>query len=307
MDKCWIEFSFLVPAGEIDLISDRLYELGCIGVNVEEKELDTFVVPGPEENLPEQFSVRAFFDDDETQDALVARLVTGLGALLPGLSMADFEIRQVFQEDWAEGWKQHFSALRFGPRLVVKPTWEEWDPQGSQVVVSLDPGMAFGTGSHETTRLCLQALADRFEQVPTTDTVLDVGTGSGILAIAAAALGATQVAGCEIDVEACRVARENVALNRVDNRITVTDRPLEALPGCYDLVIANILAEENVRLADQLVARLAPGAELILSGILKEKEAFVRNGFDAYGLDGPEVRYENDWCCIIYRRGEQDG
>jgi len=304
MDKCWIEFSFPVPARDIDLVSDRLYELGCIGVNVEEKELDTFIVPGPEENLPEQFCVRAFFDEEEA-DSLVDRLVTGLESVLPGLSVADIVTRRVYQEDWAEGWKQHFSALRFGPRLVIKPTWETWTAAGHEVVVSLDPGMAFGTGSHETTRLCLQALADRFEQVPATDTVLDVGTGSGILAIAAAALGATRVIGCEIDVEACRVARENVTLNRVDDRVMVTEQPLDALSGLHDLVIANIMAEENVRLADQLVARLAPGAELILSGILREKEAFVRSGFAGFGLSGPDVRYENDWCCIIYQRDDR--
>ncbi len=301
MDKYWIEFSFPVPASEMDLVSDLLYGIGCIGVNVEERKLDTFVVPNPDEDLPATFMARAYFEVGEKRSACKEKIIETLRPLLPGFAAEAIRSRKVFQEDWAEGWKQHFTALRFGPRLVVKPTWEEWQKQELEAIVSLDPGMAFGTGSHETTRLCLQALADRFEQKPAPDTVLDVGTGSGILAIAAAVLGASQVLGCEIDEESCRVARENVEMNNVAGTVTVTDQLLETIDGVYDLVIANILAEENVRLADQLVTRLSKNGVLILSGILKEKEQYVREGFSSLGLLGPDVKYEGDWCCISYK------
>ena len=301
MDKYWIEFSFPVPASEMDLVSDLLYGIGCIGVNVEERKLDTFVVPNPDENLPATFMAKAYFEEVEKLSACEEKIIEALRPLLPGFAAEAIRSRKVFQEDWAEGWKQYFTALRFGQRLVVKPTWEEWQKQDGEAIVSLDPGMAFGTGSHETTRLCLQALADQFEQKPEPDTVLDVGTGSGILAIAAAVLGASQVLGCEIDEESCRVARENVAMNNVAQTVTVTDQLLETIDGVYDLVIANILAEENVRLADQLVARLSPDGVLILSGILKEKESFVCEGFSSHGLLEPEVKYEGDWCCISYK------
>ena len=140
-------------------------------------------------------------------------------------------------------------------------------------------------------------------QSPPPATVLDVGTGSGILAIAAAVLGAEQVVGNEIDPDSCRVAAENVALNHVSEQVVVTGQPLEAIDGEFNLVIANILAEENVRLAAALVEHLAPGGILILSGILKEKEAFVCEGFSRFGLAGPEIQYENDWCCIRYHKG----
>ncbi len=302
MDKCWIEFSFPVPAGQVDLVSDLLCSEGCIGVNVEERKLDTFIVPGPDEDVPESYTIRAYFPAEGDDVPTPERIVDLLRSTLPELPADRIDATRVFQEDWAEGWKQHFSALRFGPRLVVKPTWEEWPAQKDEAVVSLDPGMAFGTGSHETTRLCLQALADRFEASPAPVAVLDVGTGSGILAIAAARLGATRVLGCEIDVDACRVARENVALNGVADRVEVTDRAIEEIDGVFDLVIANIMAEENVRLAGELVARLAPQGQLILSGILGEKERFVRDGFIPCRLGEPEVRYENEWCCILYTR-----
>ena len=147
---------------------------------------------------------------------------------------------------------------------------------------------------------------NRFEAMPQPTKVLDVGTGSGILAIAAAVLGAPEIIGCEIDVEACRVARENVELNRVAGQVEITDQPLETINGTFDLIIANIMAEENVRLAAPLVERLSDQGCLILSGILKEKEEFVRKGFKPCGLGDPVVRYENEWCCIIYKRGNAD-
>ena len=174
--------------------------------------------------------------------------------------------------------------MRVGPRLVTNPPWEAFTPQAGDAVVTLDPGMAFGTGTHGTTRLCLEALAGLFEGAAPPRRVLDVGTGSGILAIAAAALGAEEVLACDIDAEACRTARENVAANGVADRVEVTDRPLEELTGGFDVVLANILAEENIRLAELLVSRLAPGGTLILSGIREEKEALVSAAFGRFGL-----------------------
>jgi ribosomal protein L11 methyltransferase len=168
-------------------------------------------------------------------------------------------------------------------------------------VVTLDPGMAFGTGTHDTTRLCLEALAQLFEEQQL-QRVLDVGTGSGILAIAAAALGAQQVVACDIEPESCRVAAENARLNLVDGRVQITDRPLEELEGDFQLVLANILAEENIRLAPQLVSRLTPGGSLVLSGILVEKEQLVIDALRTFALTGPDIVRTAEWSCLIYRK-----
>jgi ribosomal protein L11 methyltransferase len=208
----------------------------------------------------------------------------------------------VRNEDWAEGWKQHSPTTRISRRLVVRPSWEEFTAQPDDVVIEIDPGMAFGTGTHGTTRLCLEAVAAALESEVPPQRVLDVGTGSGILAIAAAAYGAGEILACDIDPEACAIAFENAILNQVDEKISFTIAPLEELEGEFDLVLANILAEENIRLADALVARLASGGRLVLSGILIEKEEMVMNVFKAYGLGAPEVSHNEDWSCILYRR-----
>ncbi len=204
-------------------------------------------------------------------------------------------------EDWAEGWKQHFSVLHLG-QLVIRPTWEEYTPAAGEAVVTLDPGMAFGTGTHGTTRLCLEALAELFAVPSPPQRVLDVGTGSGILAIAAAVLGAHRVLACDIDPQACQTARENAAMNGVTGQVEITDQPLENLEEDFQVVLANILAEENVRLANELFRRLAVGGVLVLSGILQEKEALVAAGFSSLPLLGPVISRRDEWSCLLYRK-----
>nr|WP_291315733.1 50S ribosomal protein L11 methyltransferase [Desulfuromonas sp.] len=294
-----------VPAAGVDLVCHELAELGCDGVCVEERKLDTFVAPDPDEMPAGDLVIKAYFPEGEGLEPLrrqVLDRLTWLANLVPGLTPALPEVSRVAQEDWAEGWKQHFSAVRIGRRLVVKPSWEAFSPAPGDVVVTLDPGMAFGTGTHGTTRLCLEALDRLFDGAPAPQRILDVGTGSGILAIAAAALGAGRVLACDIEEAAVQCARENALRNRVEDRVEVTGEPLEALEGSFHAVIANILAEENIRLAPELIRRLAPGGTLILSGILVEKEPEVIEAFSRYGLSGPEVHRQQEWSCILYRQ-----
>jgi ribosomal protein L11 methyltransferase len=305
MEHDYIEMQLEVPAAGIDLVCHELAELGSEGVTVEERPLDTFVPPDPDEVAVGIFRIKAYFArpaDLEDLRRQVRERLAWLGTFVPGLEAVLPAVTTVRNEDWAHDWKQHFGIVRIGPRLVIKPTWETFSPEDGDAVVTLDPGMAFGTGTHGTTRLCLEALAGLFEGTAPPRRVLDVGTGSGILAIAAAALGAEEVLACDIDAEACRTASENVAANDVAGRVAVTARPLEELPADFDVVLANILAEENVRLADALVSRLAPGGTLVLSGILEEKEALVSEAFARFGLHGPDCSYREEWVCLLYRR-----
>lgn len=305
METIWVEMRIQVPASGVDLVCNELAELGCDGVTVEERQLDTFVPPDPDEVVTEHYAIKAYYPLTGDLEALRKRVkesLEWLAGFVPGLVPALPEVREVRNEDWAEGWKQHFSAVRIGRRLVIKPTWETFVAAPGDVLVNLDPGMAFGTGTHGTTRLCLEALSGLFERQPAPQRVLDVGTGSGILAIAAAALGAQRVLACDIEEESCRTAGENARLNGVAERIEVTGRPLEELEGGFDVVLANILAEENIRLADELVRRLAPGGALILSGILQEKEGLVAEAFDRYPLEGPVLSHREEWSCLLYRR-----
>jgi len=304
MKKTWFELDIQVPSAGIDLVCNELAELDCEGVTVEERQLDTFVVPDPDESPPEIYRIKAYFPRTAPQAELeeqVRSQLAWLEPLVPGLFPLMLETRPVQNEDWAEGWKQHFSAVRIGKRLIVKPTWEDFAPKANEVIVNIDPGMAFGTGTHGTTRLCLEALAELFEQPPYPARVLDVGTGSGILAIATAALGAKRVLACDIEEESCRTATANAELNGVIDRMEITGEPLERLENGFDVVVANILAEENIRLGAELTKRLAPGGTLILSGILQEKEGLVANAFAAYHLTGPIISREAEWVCLRYR------
>jgi ribosomal protein L11 methyltransferase len=304
MNDFWIEILIPVPAEGEDLLCNELQALGCAGVTVVERVLDTFEPPCHEHEKGAILLVRAFFPPNEDAEGLRQKVqdrLVWLAKLLPGLSTDLPQMQQVRQDDWAENWKQHFPPLHIGERLLIRPSWETHAPLPGQTVIELDPGMAFGTGTHATTRLCLEALA---ELLPTTGSarVLDVGTGSGILAMAAAALGASEVLACDIDADACRAAAENVARNGLDDRVTITAKPLEQLTGAFDVVLANILAEENIRLVGQFFQHLAPGGALILSGILQEKEAAVTSAFAAWPLHGPRISHREEWSCLVYHR-----
>ncbi len=305
MSEKWFEFHIPVPPGTADLVGHQLAELGCEGITVEERRLDTFTPPDPNELPDHDYILKAYFRpalEAEELRRLIKKSLEDLAPFAPGLIPVLPKLHRVSKEDWAESWKQHFPLFRIGRRLVVKPSWESYSLKTGEAVIELDPGMAFGTGTHGTTRLCLEALAALYEGGAPPQRVLDVGTGSGILSIAAAALGAGRVLACDIEEEARRTARENVARNGVARQVEVTELPLEELEGGFEIVLANIIAEELVRLGPELVRRLTAGGALVLSGILHEKEALVREGFNRFGLFGPEISRLEEWSCLCYRR-----
>ncbi len=304
MTNEWLEISLDIPAVWADVVSAELHQTGCCGVVVEQRQLDTFVVPDPDETDADVLTIRAYFVKPESEQSLlklVRQQLQPLEGLLPAWGEMAVAVATVAQQDWSEGWKQYFSTTRIGRRLVIRPSWEDYTPTDDEVVLTLDPGMAFGTGTHGTTHLCLLELARLFEQAEPPQRLLDVGTGSGILAMAAAALGAVEVIACDIDAGACAVARENIAANGLERLISVTAAPLSQLDGSFDVIVANILAEENIRLAPLFVERLNCGGTLILSGILAEKVALVSSAFAAWPLEMLTVQYEQEWACMVYR------
>jgi ribosomal protein L11 methyltransferase len=305
MKNEWIVIEIDLPGSGVDLACALLAEFGCGGTLIETRQLDTFVVPDFELDAAKIYRIKAYFADVEEPEILRRNLLETLAAL-PELSdqlLVGMPV-SVRNEDWAENWKQHFPLQRIGTRLVIRPSWESYLPQADEVVLELDPGMAFGTGTHGTTMLCLEVITELLEQQEPPQSFLDVGTGSGILALGAAALGCPKILANDIDPEACQVASENARKNDLAERLEITDRPLDKLPGCYELVVANILAEENVRLKYELLRHLAPRGWLVLSGILREKEVLVRDGFADLPLEVFPSRYRDDWTCLIYRRRE---
>ena len=205
------------------------------------------------------------------------------------LTLAD-----VREEDWATAWKQYYKPVRIGARLVVCPSWESCEPQPHEIVMRLDPGMAFGTGTHETTRLCLKML-DKFD--PAGKRVLDVGCGSGILAIAAILLGAASAEGIDIDETAVNSAMENAALNNVDASFQLGDLA-HGVGGSYDIIFANIVADALVKLAPDIPALLSPGGVFIAGGIIENSEGEVRAAFERAGMQIIYDARENDWVSL---------
>ena len=201
----------------------------------------------------------------------------------------------VEQEDWQNAWKQYYHAMDIGRRLAIVPGWEEYDTD--RTVITMDPGMAFGTGTHETTSLCLETLD---ELVQGGERVLDIGTGSGILAIAALKLGAKEAEGVDIDPMCVRTAGENAQRNGVAERLTVLVGDLsDKASGVYDIITANIVAAAILSLAPAVPTLMAPGARFIASGIIDERRDEVLDGLKAAGLRPVQVKEKRGWVCII--------
>jgi ribosomal protein L11 methyltransferase len=204
------------------------------------------------------------------------------------------------EEDWANAWKAHFRVHKVGTRVVIKPSWQSYAVAAEEVVVELDPGMAFGTGLHPTTRTCLEALE---KHLTPEMNVLDLGTGSGILAIAAAKLGAASVLAMDIDPVAVKTARANVRINRVQRKVKVRrgTLPLPHPDHKSDLILANIIAKVIMELAHALITALKPGGILIASGIIQEHQAEVENHLLLTGALPLGAIREGDWLTLVYQ------
>ncbi len=281
----WAEISIDAGPEATDAVGAALYAVGCGGFEVRE------VAQPP--------AVAGYLPVDDRLEDRLSSLKDALAAL-PGYGITgagmELTLRYVEEADWANAWKAFYKPFRVGRRLVVTPPWEHPDLAPDDIPLVIDPGMAFGTGSHPTTQLCLTALED---YVTPRASVADIGTGSGILAIAAAKLGASPVAANDNDPLAVKIARENAAANGVQVEVT------EALPtGQYDVVVANILADVIIGMATELHGLLAPDGVLIASGIIDTREADVRQALEGIGLTSLETRRQTEWVALVFRAGD---
>ncbi len=214
------------------------------------------------------------------------------------LGAGRFSARRVALEDWAESWKRHFTAIEIGPKLLIKPPWIKRRPRKDQAVVVLDPGLSFGTGHHPTTAFCLHELAAG-RRMGQKQSCWDIGTGSGILAIAAAKLGYAPVRGIDFDGKAVRIARENARLNGVSAQIQFQKEDLERLPRPgrekYDLICANLISPLLLRERERIRNRLRVGGTLVLAGILKREFPEVKTAFEQCGLKLARAKVEGEW------------
>jgi ribosomal protein L11 methyltransferase len=260
---------------EAELLGARLWAAGATGI--EERDAETLL--GPE--LGATLLLVAYFDDPTDADAAAAELAA---------DGVDARRRDVVGDGWREGWRAFFRPVRIG-RLLLRPSWEEPVEREGDARIVLDPGQAFGTGMHETTRLVLATLVDHIRGG---ERVLDVGCGSGVLAIAALVLGAASARATDIDPTAVRTTLENAERNGVPVDADTVDP--SAIEGTFDVVVANIRTPVLVPMAEALKAR-ARGGLLVLSGVLAEEEGAIRQAFGVHGA----LRREGDWVALVYR------
>jgi ribosomal protein L11 methyltransferase len=305
MNDTWVEISCKVPMELADIVAEYLTDLSGNGVCLENLNVDAF----SHCEIPESTTttVRSYFpaaEDSAVRLAEISTFLKDLSQRQPGCVLPEPELSLVSAEDWSTSWKANFKPLRVGHRLLIVPTWENVQPRPGDIVLRLDPGMAFGTGGHETTRLCLELLELIMDDMPLllSPAVLDLGTGSGILAMAAIQLGAGRVFAVDIDPQAVEVARENLAINGLAEQVECSTTPLESMEESFDVILANILAEELIRLAPHLAERLNPGGSLVLSGILAEKEGLVRSGFALQPLKYLATLQAGEWVALHYRK-----
>ncbi len=251
------------------------------------------VEAGPEGIGSGPVAVYGYLPADDRLPQLRRQVEEAIWHLAQIVPLPEPTFRPVADLDWAEVWKKHFHVLHVGQRIVIRPSWLSYTPRPGEVLIELDPGMAFGTGLHPTTRLCLVALETL---VRPGMRLLDLGSGSGILAIAGAKLGARSVLAIDNDPQAVTVARRNVRRNGVAERVRVREGSLAQVEGSFDLILVNILARVIVRLVEEgLGGRLAPGGVLVLAGILVEQEGQVVGSLARAGLTVVERRQMEDW------------
>ncbi|WP_458123476.1 50S ribosomal protein L11 methyltransferase [Paenibacillus sp. Z3-2] len=319
----WHELTIHTTEEAVEMISNFLHEAGAGGVSIEEsgtlnKKRDTTygeLYDVPLNDIPEGFAViKGYFSEGTDMVALQSEVNPRIEELSEfGIDTGEvrYETRTVDENDWATAWKQYFKPVRVSERLTIKPTWEEYTPESpDEKIIELDPGMAFGTGTHPTTSLCLRTLETVIQGG---EEIIDVGTGSGILAIGAIKLGAKHVLALDLDPVAVISARENVELNGLEQQITVKESDLLSVLGNQDpalgvqlpvkVVVANILAEIILLFVDDVYNALESGGTYIVSGIWKNKEQVVHDALVASGFEVSAIHRDEDWLAYVARKG----
>ena len=309
----WIEIIVHTTTEGSDAVTEQLMAEGATGTMVE----DRADIPDPDkpngyweiidpkliDSMPEDVLVHAWLQPDASFPERMAALKQRLAALKdaqPACGSLAVETKDVRDEDWSEVWKQFYKPFRAGKKLVVKPTWERYDAQPGDEVIEIDPGMAFGSGTHETTGMCLELLEDALRGG---ERVIDVGTGSGILAIGAALLGAREVLAIDIDPVAVKVARENIAVNGLSDRITAVEgNLLDRQDMLCEVCVANIIADVICGFAEPLTHHIVPGGLFICSGIIKEREQDVLDALKAANYEVLQIRRKGEWVAMLSRR-----
>ncbi len=301
----WIEIALSVDGEAAEAVAELLNRYGHQGVSIEQEGIMPELYDDGDAPPPERLTVRAYIPADERAEEAKLKLEVALGHMSLMYPMPHPTYTIVHEQDWAEAWKAHYHPVRLGRRLFIRPRWIEVETQPDDIVIALDPGMAFGTGTHPTTQLCMQALEDL---VQPGIKALDLGCGSGILAITAVKLGAAHVLALDIDPVAVKVTQENIEQNGVAEPITAQEGSLESLVTSarrFDLIVVNILARIIIAMCGEHLGDIVrPGGLAIFSGLTLDQADDVEVALRSTGLEPYHRRQQadGDWVVIEARR-----
>lgn len=292
-----------VDAEAVEAVSELFGRYGFNeGVAIEEP----YIQDGDGDNLgvalDKPFTVHTYVAEEDFRPEIIDDLRQALYFLGQLRGVSDVRVSSLKEEDWANAWKEHFQVHKIGDRVVIRPPWREYEPENDEVVIELDPGMAFGTGLHPSTRLSMLGTE---EVVNSGATVLDVGTGSGILAVAAVKLGALRVDAVDVESVAVAATIDNATRNDVADKIAVEHgsvgrgQPFQGRK--YDVVLANIIARVLIELAEAIVGHTKAGGAIVLAGIIESREQDVIEAFASRGAEVVNRRFQDDWVSLVLR------
>ncbi|WAC08470.1 MAG: 50S ribosomal protein L11 methyltransferase [Thermodesulfobacteriota bacterium] len=300
----WLKIEIAAPVELMDAVGNFLTETGAQGVFQE-----TLGTPSQEEFDEVQFrdAIKAYFAHDaasEERIAAIQKYLESLKEIFPDIPAPVLKTEIISDPGWGEAWKKYFKAVRVSSNIIVKPTWEKYAPSGRDIVIEIDPGLAFGTGQHPSTRMCIEALEDIMMHDASVQNwkTLDVGCGTGILGIIAARLGARDVLCLDNDPKATEIAAKNAAVNLVSDRLRIVNQDALAINEPRNLIIANLTSKLLLKLCRHLTQLLVAGGYMIISGIMEKDSGDIEASFSVAPLIQHRVIKEKEWVCYLLRK-----
>ncbi|NLY42544.1 MAG: 50S ribosomal protein L11 methyltransferase [Clostridiaceae bacterium] len=305
----WIEVKVVTTPAASEAVSGILYEMGVNGLYIEDprdvlekdsKPADWDYLEDELKNVdPNRVIIRAYFSEDTNYEEKLIFLREKLSNVRKYFDIGEgtVEVLEVYEKDWANNWKKYYKPIKIGNRVVIKPSWEQYHPsEDDEVIIEIDPGMAFGTGTHETTRLCIEIIE---KYIFEGSHVLDIGCGSGILGITALKLGASKCTGVDIDENAVKVARKNAYANGVQDKMDIRNgNLLDVVQGKYDIIVANIIADAIITLSSIIKPYINEGGLFIASGIIKDRYEEVKQCLLKEGFILREEMFLGEWVAV---------
>lgn len=304
----WFEIKIYTASISVEAVTNMLYEVGAEGIVIEDPN-DIIYSEGYKgdwdyvgdevyEFDSSEAIVKGYCSNIEVKEieSALQEKVDALESFGLEKGSGKIEINEVVDDNWAHEWKKYFKPLKIGEHIVIKPTWEDYETSGDEIIIEMDPGSAFGSGTHETTSMCVAFIDEHLNEG---DKVFDIGCGTGILGIAAAKLGASEVVCGDIDELAVIATKENMVLNHIEDKVRVAQGDLtEVFEGKADMVIANIIADVIIMLAPEILNHLKKEGIFIASGIIHDKREEVKAAIESAGFEIIEVRTEGEWNAI---------